>query len=97
MSFSPFFVLSLLFLFSPVLCFYLPTVKEKWIADFDGLTGAVSTQQLANQAARFLPVRHGLVSRSTLTHLHLEEDKEKRERERESGCKREEEGGREEE
>lgn len=59
-------------------------MKEKWIADFDGLTGAVSTQQLANQAARFLPVRHGNVSRSTVTHVHLEEDKGERECERES-------------
>lgn len=58
-------------------------MKEKWIADFDGLTGAVSTQQLAKQAARFLPVRHGNVSRSTLTHLHLEEEKGGTERERE--------------
>lgn len=70
-------------------------MKEKWVADFDGLTGAVSTQQLANQAARFLPVRHGNVSRSTLTQNHLEEDKG--ERERESVGVREEEGGREEE
>lgn len=49
----------------------------------------MSTQQLAKQAARFLPVRHGNVSRSTVTHVHLEEDKGERVRESEGVRERE--------